>query len=445
MRDAFSNLTESDCQYDIHLLILNTKIMKLKIKIVFLLFALFIPVVLMANMQTKAEIAGIKIEFILFGLTLLGIVVFHKEAFLVAITGLILITACKLSLYPNFSLAEHITGNNFGEGEWKTLLNLFLLLPGFAVLAKIFETSNVPQVLPKILPDNWLGGFYLLLIILILSSFLDNIAAALIGGTIAAGVYQNKVHIMYIVSIIAASNAGGAGSIIGDTTTTMMWIDGISPLTVLPAYIASIGSFISFAFIASYIQQKHQPIQKDVLPGVEIKTQKLLSVVIIIFLTIAGNYALDFPSIGVWSGIIISGIYTSIPYKESLKMIKSTLFLLCLVFSASLMPIEDLPQPSVISTFSFGFISAFFDNIPLTKLCLEQSNYDWALLAFAVGFGGSMIWFGSSAGVALTNQFPESQSAIKYLKNSWHVIIAYIVGYILLYLIMGWNPVNHKL
>ena len=47
-----------------------------------------------------------------------------------------------------------------------------------------------------------------------------------------------------------------------------------------------------------------------------------------------------------------------------------------------------------------------FDNIPLTALALKQGGYDWGFLAYAVGFGGSMIWFGSSAGVALANLYP---------------------------------------
>ena len=56
--------------------------------------------------------------------------------------------------------------------------------------------------------------------------------------------------------------------------------------------------------------------------------------------------------------------------------------------------------------FGLGFVSAVFDNIPLTALALRQGGYDWGMLAYAVGFGGSMIWFGSSAGVALSNIFP---------------------------------------
>jgi Na+/H+ antiporter NhaD/arsenite permease-like protein len=69
----------------------------------------------------------------------------------------------------------------------------------------------------------------LLALIWFLSSFLDNIAAALIGGAVAHTVFRGKVHIGYLAAIVAASNAGGAFSVVGDTTTTMMWIAGVSP------------------------------------------------------------------------------------------------------------------------------------------------------------------------------------------------------------------------
>jgi hypothetical protein len=49
-------------------------------------------------------------------------------------------------------------------------------------------------------------------------------------------------------------------------------------------------------------------------------------------------------------------------------------------------------SPSFTSIFGLGFLWALFDNIPLTALALNQGGYDWALLAFAVGFGGSMVW-----------------------------------------------------
>src|SRR4029077_1314721 len=130
---------------------------------------------------------------------------------------------------------------------WVILLNRFLLLMGFAILSRHFESSRIPDEMPRVLPDGWTGGLLLLIIVFVLSGFLDNIAAALIGGTIARHVFKGKVHIGYLAAIVAASNAGGAGSVVGDTTTTMMWIDGISPLRVLEAYVAAAAGFFIYS------------------------------------------------------------------------------------------------------------------------------------------------------------------------------------------------------
>jgi len=48
-----------------------------------------------------------------------------------------------------------------------------------------------------------------------MSGFLDNIAAALIGGTMARHVFKGKVHVGYVFAIVAAANAGGSGSVVG--------------------------------------------------------------------------------------------------------------------------------------------------------------------------------------------------------------------------------------
>lgn len=75
-----------------------------------------------------------------------------------------------------------------------------------------------------------------------------------------------------------------------------------------------------------------------------------------------------------------------------------------------MMPVERLQNPSSETTLGLGFVSAVFDNIPLTALALKQGGYDWGHVAYAVDFGGSMIWFGSSAGVAISSIFPEAKS-----------------------------------
>jgi hypothetical protein len=81
-----------------------------------------------------------------------------------------------------------------------------------------------------------------------------------------------------------------------------------------------------------------------------------------------------------------------------------------------------------------------FDNIPLTALALRQGGYDWGGLAYAVGFGGSMIWFGSSAGVALSNMYPEAKNVGRWIYHGWHIALAYVVGFTVFMLVLGWNP-----
>jgi Na+/H+ antiporter NhaD/arsenite permease-like protein len=104
------------------------------------------------------------------------------------------------------------------------------------------------------------------------------------------------------------------------------------------------------------------------------------------------------------------------------------------------MPVERLPAPFAHTTLWLGFLSAVFDNIPLTALALRQDGYDWGPLAYAVGFGGSMIWFGSSAGVAISSIFPEARSVGAWIKGGWFIVVAYVAGFIAILMFIGWHP-----
>lgn len=78
-----------------------------------------------------------------------------------------------------------------------------------------------------------------------------------------------------------------------------------------------------------------------------------------------------------------------------------------------------------------------FNNIPLTALALKQGGYDWGPVAYAVGFGGSIIWFGSSAGVAISSIFPEAKSMTAWVKTRWFVGFAYLVGFAVMLVLTG--------
>jgi Na+/H+ antiporter NhaD/arsenite permease-like protein len=397
------------------------------------------------------SLAGIPLDFVLFALTLLGVAVFHHHTLAVAVTGLVVITAYKLG-FGDFSGVPGMAGlAALVRHEWVTLANLLGLLLGFALLADHFERSGVPTHLPNYLPDDWKGGLVLLIAVFVLSSFLDNIAAAMIGGTAAAVLYNKRVHIGFLAAIVAASNGGGSGSVVGDTTTTMMWISGVPALQVVDAYVAAVVATLIVGYFAARQQHAFQPIMRDDPVDAFFEAPRLAIVVIILLAAIGANLyfnlrdpqVLDhFPVIGVavWVAILATAPWRRPTWRLLPGALRGSIFLLSLVSCAAMMPVQALPAASWQTALGLGFVSSVFDNIPLTALALRQGGYDWGFLAYAVGFGGSMIWFGSSAGVALTNMYPEGKSVVAWIKGGWHVTVAYIVGFFVVLAVLGWHP-----
>lgn len=404
-----------------------------------------------ASANDNFGLLGIPIEFILFGLTLLGVALLHNQTFNVALTGVVAVALYKI-VFAGFKTGAGVAGfaGHLGH-EWVTLANLFCLLLGFAILARHFEKSRVPEILPKFLPNDWRGAFLLLAMVWVISSFLDNIAAALIGGAMAHKLFKAKVHIGYLAAIVAASNAGGAFSVVGDTTTTMMWISGVRPGAVLEAVIASGLALAISGYFAAKQQHDYSPILAHSHKKVVADWGRLFIVVLILVLAMATNIIVNthytaisdsFPFIGVavWVAILITIPVRRHDWEVIGESLKGTFFLLFLVTSASMMPVESLPAASWQTAFGLGFVSAVFDNIPLTALAIKQDGYDWGFLAFGVGYGGSMLWFGSSAGVALSNMYPEAKNAGKWLKHGWHVAVAYVISFMVMVAALGWHP-----
>ncbi len=402
-------------------------------------------------MLTTPSVAGVPVDFILFALTLAGVALFHHHTLRVAVIGLVLITLYKLA-FSHFRGVPGVDGLLLLLGhEWVTVANLFGLLLGFALLSKHFEESQLPALLPRFLPDDWKGGFVMLILVFVLSSFLDNIAAAMIGGTMATVLFKGRLHVGYLAAIVAASNAGGAGSVVGDTTTTMMWIAGVPPLQVIDAYVAAVPALIFFSVFAARQQHAFQPITKDAPGGVRVDVWRLAVVAVILLSAIGANVYFNLhhpevlgqaPVIGlaVWVAIVLTGWIRKPDWSLLPGATRGSVFLLSLVLCASMMPVEHLPAASWQTAFGLGFVSAVFDNIPLTALALHQGGYDWGFLAYAVGFGGSMIWFGSSAGVALASMFPQARSVGAWVTGGWHVAVGYVLGFVILLFTLGWHP-----
>jgi hypothetical protein len=230
----------------------------------------------------------------------------------VALIGLVTISIYKIA-FTGFKTGPGVIGFlSHVEHEWVILANLLCLLMGFALLSRHFEKSHVPVALPKYLPHDWKGGF-----ILFLSSFLDNIAAALIGGAMAHRLFRAKVRI------------GIVGLVLG------LWL--------------ATSVIVNVKFTG---QADHFP----------------------------------FLGMAVWVAILLSVGLRRPDWEVLPRAFRGSIFLLSLVLITSMMPVEKLPLASWRTTLGLGFLSAVFDNIPLTALALKQNGYDRGMLAYAVGF-----------------------------------------------------------
>lgn len=239
-------------------------------------------------------------EFYIFGLTLVGVALFHKQTMWVALSGLSAMILCKF-------IAGGVDAQPFTHlaHEWRILVNLLGLLLGFVLLADHFERSHLPDHLGHWLPQGWLAGFVLLALIFVLSSFLDNIAAAVIGGA-TVRLLCKKVHIGFLGAIIAASNAGGAGSVIGDTTTTMLWISGAHPSKVAEAAFGGFTALLAFGLIAARQQHDYCPIAHHTKASdIQIDRIRLAIVLLILAGAIGANVLINMPAVGVWIAIAI--------------------------------------------------------------------------------------------------------------------------------------------
>jgi hypothetical protein len=231
----------------------------------------------------------------------------------------------------------------------------------------------------------------------------------------------------------------------------MMWIDGVSPLSVVEAYVAAIVAMMIFAVPAAMQQHRFSPIVKNPPSGLRVDGVRVFIVALILITALVANVTanLKYPALldaapvlglAVWAAILVTLPLRSPDWKVMPETFKGTIFLLALVTAASMMPVEKLPSASWHTALGLGFVSAVFDNIPLTALALKQGGYDWGFLAYAVGFGGSMIWFGSSAGVALSNMYPEAKSVGLWLGKGWPIALAYAIGFFVMLAIIGWHP-----
>lgn len=377
------------------------------------------------------------------------------------------------------------------------LLQLAMLLPGFSLAAHYFEESGAsrsiaqrldwssllrpfgaslrPYIAPLVSQDT-----VLLWCVFWLSTVLDNIAAAMIGGTILMALYgSGNVPFSMLIGVIAASNLGGAGSPVGDTTTVMMFISenpSVPVPQILKAFVATVPAQMLLVLWASQHDRspisaaqaqnggKHQRIavldrvshdQDGVIVGATDDAEALAAGerqpcmqwrMVLPLLGVPGlivGNIYDQPGFGLWGGIILGMLLGWVRFerKAVIAALPNTVFLVTLVGAAEMLPFQSVVTivmnllqllmeqgmaPLTISLILLlliiliGLLSAYFDNIPLMAACLSMMRLglplDAGFTAYALGFEGSAMWFGSSAGVALGLQYPELYDTKRWWK-----------------------------
>jgi len=143
------------------------------------------------------------------------------------ITGLFVITAYKLG-FGDFSGVPCARSAGTARPRMVTLANLL----GCCWDSRCWQTTSnaaTAHLAAELPADDWKGGFVLLLLVFVLSSFLDNIAAAMIAAPWPP--CSTKSASTSVFSPGSSPPAMPAvRQRVGDTTTTMMWIAGVPAL-----------------------------------------------------------------------------------------------------------------------------------------------------------------------------------------------------------------------
>jgi len=177
-----------------------------------------------------------------------------------------------------------------------------------------------------------------------------------------------------------------------------MWVAGISPLSVIEAYLAAFAALFFFAVPASLQQQRHSPIVNKAYGALSLDWMRVAIVVAMLVAVVAANVITNLylpqllgrvPVLGLalWLVVLAAAPLRRPDWRVLPEAVKGATFLMALVTAASMMPVDKLPVASWQTTLGLGFVSSVFDNIPLTALALKQGGYDWGYLAYAVGFG----------------------------------------------------------
>ncbi len=304
----------------------------------------------------------------------------------------------------------------------------------------------------------WITGFLAFFI----SPIADNLTTALILSTVLITIDKSnpKFLVPGAINIVVAANAGGAWSPFGDITTLMVWTAAKGVFTdFLYLFPASFFGYLVTAFLLSSFVPNvkpefdvHNEKKPESMPGANIV---IGFGVLTIALAVISHQVFHFPAMwGMLFGLSLLKLY-SIRIKrkhnvhlnifESIAKIENNTLLFffgilaavgALYFIGWLALAVIVYEPNVLgatwSNIAVGFLSAFVDNVPVMSAVLKANPHmgldQWMLVTLTAGIGGSLISFGSAAGVGVMGKMPGVYTFSNHMKYAWTVLIGYVIS-----------------
>ncbi len=308
----------------------------------------------------------------------------------------------------------------------------------------------------------WLTGA----IAFFLSPIADNLTTALILSTVLYTIDKSNVKFLVpgAINIVVAANAGGAWSPFGDITTLMAWAAGKGEfLDFIALFLPSVSGWL----LTSWLLCRSVP---DGTPEFDISTEEKPQIrkggKVIIYLgvfTIAtavlGHQFFHFPAMwGMLFGLAILKLYSyqlkhrsqdDIDIFVNMKRVENDTLLFFFGILAAVGALHylgflnyihsmyDLVGPTA-ANIGIGFISAIVDNVPVMSAILKSNPTmeldQWLLVTLTCGIGGSLISFGSAAGVAVMGKLRGIYTFGAHMRHAWTILAGYALSVSVWYL-----------
>ncbi len=303
----------------------------------------------------------------------------------------------------------------------------------------------------------WVTG----LLAFFISPVADNLTTALILSTVLITIEkENKAFLVpAAINVVVAANAGGAWSPFGDITTLMAWTAGkghfIDFLYLFPASI--IGWFATAYLLSRFVPNEH-PNRENEAAAEKIEILKggkgiIFLGVFTIATAVVSKQVMHLPPMwGMLFGLSLLKLYTHRLQKKHQqdfnifhaisKIENDTLLfffgILAAVgalhfagFLAHAVKLYEIFSPTGVNI-GVGLLSAIVDNVPVMSAVLKAnpdiSVSQWMLVTLTAGIGGSLISFGSAAGVGVMGKLRGVYTFTAHMKYAWTIMVGYIIS-----------------